>query len=210
MDDKEAFLTGEFLRQLIHILTGIVFILIINFSGNNAELVFLVILLALTFFSILVTRSDDTEKSPRLVRKLERSKKQKIKFQGTILLLSGVFVTLILFPVEIVYAAVAIVTFGDSIATIVGTSIGRHKLPYSDKKSLEGTFSGLIVAFLVAMLFVTPFQAFIGSLGGMFMESAISLKTVKRANIMSVIRFFINDNFLIPIFSSFLMFYAGI
>ncbi len=210
MDDKEAFLTGEFLRQLIHILTGIVFILIINFSGDNAALVFLAILLALTFFSILVTGLDDTEKSPRLVRKLERSKKQKIKFQGTILLLSGVFVTLILFPVEIVYAAVAIVTFGDSIATIVGTSIGRHKLPYSDKKSLEGTFSGLIIAFLVAMLFVTPFQAFIGSLGGMFMESAISMRTIKRANIMSVIRFFINDNFLIPIFSSALMFYAVI
>jgi dolichol kinase len=92
----------------------------------------------------------------------------------------------------------------------VGTSIGRHKLPYSDKKSLEGTFSGLIVAFLVAMLFVTPFQAFIGSLGGMFMESAISMRTIKRANIMSVIRFFINDNFLIPIFSSALMFYAVI
>lgn len=210
MDDKEAFLTGEFLRQLIHILTGIVFILIINFSGDNAALVFFVILLALTLFSILVTGLDDTEKSPRLVRKLERSKKQKIKFQGTILLLSGVFVTLILFPVEIVYASVAIVTFGDSIATIVGTSIGRHKLPYSDKKSLEGTFSGLIVAFLVAMLFVTPFQAFIGSLGGMFMESAISMRTIKRANIMSVIRFFINDNFLIPIFSSALMFYAVI
>ncbi|KXS43861.1 hypothetical protein HWN40_04725 [Methanolobus zinderi] len=210
MDDKEAFLTGEFLRQLIHILTGIVFILIISFSGDNAALVFFVILLALTLFSILVTGLDDTEKSPRLVRKLERSKKQKIKFQGTILLLSGVFVTLILFPVEIVYASVAIVTFGDSIATIVGTSIGRHKLPYSDKKSLEGTFSGLIVAFLVAMLFVTPFQAFIGSLGGMFMESAISMRTIKRANIMSVIRFFINDNFLIPIFSSALMFYAVI
>jgi len=210
MDDKEAFLTGEFLRQLIHILTGIVFILIINFSGDNAALVFFVILLALTLFSILVTGLDDTEKSPRLVRKLERSKKQKIKFQGTILLLSGVFVTLILFPVEIVYASVAIVTFGDSIATIVGTSIGRHKLPYSDKKSLEGTFSGLIVAFLIAMLFVTPFQAFIGSLGGMFMESAISMRTIKRANIMSVIRFFINDNFLIPIFSSALMFYAVI
>jgi len=210
MDENETFLTGEFLRQLFHILTGVFFIFFIYLSGDNAALIFMVLFVVVLFFSIIVKRLEDPQKLPRLFRKFGRAKKQRIKFQGTILLISGVLVTLILFPRDIVYASVAIVTFGDSIATIVGTSIGRHKLPYSDKKSLEGTFSGLIVAFLVAMLFVTPFQALIGSLGGMLMESAISLKTVKRANIISVIRFFINDNFLIPVFSSALMFYAGL
>jgi dolichol kinase len=115
----------------------------------------------------------------------------------------------LLFPLEIVYASIAIVAFGDSTATAVGVLIGRHKLPYSDKKTVEGTVSGIIAAFLASSFFVTPAQALIGSAGGMLLESVIGLQTIREFNTQTIFKFFLNDNFLIPVFSGLLMFIVG-
>jgi dolichol kinase len=114
-----------------------------------------------------------------------------------------------LFPREIVYASIAVVGFGDSIATIAGVTLGKHKLPYSDQKTVEGTLAGIVAAFVAAMVFVTPVQAFVGSTGGMLLESIVGMKTIKELNSQAAFRFFLNDNFLIPVFSGLLMFIAG-
>jgi dolichol kinase len=112
----------------------------------------------------------------------------------------------VLFPKEIVYASIAVVGFGDSVATIIGVTMGRHKLPYSEQKSVEGTLAGIIAAFLASLIFVTPAQAFVGSAGGMLLESVVDLQTIRELNSQAAFRFFLNDNFLIPIFSGLLMF----
>jgi len=85
-----------------------------------------------------------------------RPSKQNIPLKGTITLLCGITLSFLLFPEEIVYASIAIVSFGDSIATAVGALVGRHKLPYSKEKTVEGTVSGIVAAFLSSLLFVTP------------------------------------------------------
>jgi dolichol kinase len=139
-----------------------------------------------------------------------RASKQTIPLKGTILLLCGAILSFILFPEEIVYASIAIVAFGDSIATIAGVLVGRHRLPYSGKKTVEGTGSGIIAAFLAALFFVTPVQAFIGAAGGMLLESVIGLQTIRELNSQIISRFFFNDNFLIPVFSGLLMFIVGL
>jgi dolichol kinase len=64
----------------------------------------------------------------------------------------------------------------------------------------------MIAAFLVASFFVTPVQAFIGSAGGMLLESVINLQTTQEFNSQMIFKFFLNDNFLIPLFSGLLMF----
>ncbi|MDW7732349.1 MAG: SEC59/DGK1/VTE5 family protein [Methanolobus sp.] len=209
MGDKSS-ITSEIWRQLIHIFTGLVFILLIFLSGPYAPLVFAFLLAAAVLFSVVIKRSSIPEKAPGPFPGIERPDKQKVKLQGTILLLSGVLVVLFLFPGNIVYASVAIVSLGDSVATIIGTLIGRHELPYSEKKTLEGTLSGWAAAFVGALLFVTPFQALIGSAGGMLIESLISLQTVRIESMRGLVRFFFNDNFLIPVFSSILMLFASI
>ncbi|TGC11527.1 diacylglycerol/polyprenol kinase family protein [Methanolobus halotolerans] len=206
MSDKKYFLKGEIGRQLIHILTGFIFLFIIFLSGSYAALVFTILLVAVIFTSFLFQEFPVPKKAPDIFRRLGRPFKQTVKLQGTILLIFGVLTILLLFPRDIVYASVAIVTFGDSIATIVGVSIGKHNLPYSENKTLEGTLSGIAFALGAALLFVTPLQAFLGSVGGMLVESTIDLHTVRKASLKALSEFFLNDNFLIPVFSSLLMF----
>jgi dolichol kinase len=115
-----------------------------------------------------------------------------------------------MFPEEIVYASIAVVGFGDSVATITGVTLGRHKLPYSEQKTVEGTLSGIAAAFLSSMFFVTPVQAFVGSAGGMLLESIVGMQTIKELNSQAAFKFFLNDNFLIPVFSGLLMFITGV
>jgi len=74
---------------------------------------------------------------------------------------------------------------------------------------VEGTLSGLAAAFGGALLFVTPVQAFLGAVGGMLIESMISLQKVREFSLAGLVRFFLNDNFLIPFISAFLMLLAG-
>ncbi|MBN2110857.1 MAG: hypothetical protein JW705_07220 [Methanosarcinaceae archaeon] len=202
-------MAGELLRQFVHIFTGIIIILIIYISGPSAPSVLSLLLAAAVLLTMILTRSPILEKAPSLFRRLARDGKQKIKLKGTILLLSGVLVVLFIFPRNIVYASVAIVTLGDSVATIVGTSAGKHRLPYSEMKTLEGTLGGLVAAFTGALFFVDPIPAFSGSAGGMFLESLISLQTIRSESMKGIIRFFMNDNFLIPVFSSLIMLYVS-
>lgn len=203
--DRKSSLKGEVERQLIHLATGIILIIFIWAAGGRA----LTLLLILTLFYVIMSAVILTNRLPTSIStflcRWGRPSKQTIPFKGTILLLCGITLSFVLFPEDIVYASVAIVAFGDSIATAVGVLAGKHKLPYSNQKSLEGTVSGIIVAFFASSFFVTPIQALIGSTGGMLLESVIDLQTIRKFNSQTVFKFFLNDNFLIPVFSGLLM-----
>lgn len=208
--DRKTALKGEVERQLIHLSTGITLIFLIQAAGDMA----LPLLLILLAFYMTISIAIFLDKLPlplsAFLCRWGRPSKQAIPLKGTILLLSGTILSFILFPEEIVYASIAIVAFGDSAATAIGVLIGRHKLPYSGEKTIEGTASGIIAAFLASLLFVTPVQAFIGAAGGMLLESIVSLQTIRELNSQIIFKFFFNDNFLIPLFSGLLMFLVGL
>lgn len=204
--DKRADLKGEVERQLIHLLTGITLIILIQVTGDLALPVLLFLLLFYVTISIIILSNKIPLSLSAFLCRWGRPSKQTIPLKGTILLFCGIIVSFILFPENIVYASIAVVAFGDSIATAVGVLIGTHKLPYSEKKTVEGTLSGIIAAFLAASFFVSPFQALIGAVGGMLLESIIDLQTITEVNSQIIFKFFLNDNFLIPIFSGLLMF----
>lgn len=208
--DRQSSLKSEIQRQLIHLLTGITLILLIRAAGKLA----LTVLLLLLAFYVLMSAVIAVNKLPlslsTFLCRWGRPSKQNVPLKGTILLLCGITLSFILFPEEIVYASIAIVAFGDSIATAIGVLIGNHKLPYSKKKTVEGTVSGTIAAFLASSFFVTPVQALFGSVGGMLLESVVDLQTTREFNSQTIIKFFFNDNFLIPVFSGLLMFIIGL
>ncbi|WP_410509279.1 SEC59/DGK1/VTE5 family protein [Methanosarcina hadiensis] len=208
--DKKASLKGELERQLIHLFTGIFFIIFVYLTGDRA----LTLLLLLLVFYLAVTYIILNEMLPpqlyAFLCRWGRPGKQNIPLKGTILLVCGIVVSLILFPEEIVYASIAVVGFGDSVATIAGVTLGRHKLPYSEQKTVEGTLAGIIAAFIAAVVFVTPAQALVGSAGGMLLESVVGMQTIKELDSQAALKFFLNDNFLIPIFSGLLMFIIGL
>lgn len=207
--DKNSSLKSELERQLIHVSTGIFFILFIYAAGDQA-LWFLLLLLAFYLvLSFVILKNKLPSSLSTFLCRWGRPGKQKIPLKGTILLVCGIILCLVLFPKEIVYASIAIVGFGDSVATVSGVTIGRHKLPYSEQKSIEGTLVGITAAFLASLFFVTPIQAFVGSVGGMLLESVVDLQTIRELNSQATFRFFLNDNFLVPIFSGLLMFIIG-
>ncbi|AKB40048.1 MULTISPECIES: diacylglycerol/polyprenol kinase family protein [Methanosarcina] len=208
--DEKASLKGELERQLIHLFTGIFFIIFVYLTGDHA--LTLLLLLLVFYLAVIYVILNEMLPSPlyAFLCRWGRPGKQNIPLKGTILLVCGIVVSLILFPEEIVYASIAVVGFGDSVATIAGVTLGRHKLPYSENKSIEGTLAGILAAFLTSMFFVTPVQAFVGSAGGMLLESVVDLQTIKELNSQAAYKFFLNDNFLIPVFSGLLMFIVGL
>jgi dolichol kinase len=208
--DRKAALKGEVERQLIHLFTGITLILLIRAAGDMALLLLLFLLVLYVTTSVAIILGKLPFRLSTFLCRWGRPSKQTIPLKGTIMLLCGVILSFLLFPEEIVYASVAVVAFGDSIATAVGVLIGRHKLPYSGEKTVEGTLSGIVTAFLASLFFVTPVQAFIGAAGGMLLESVIGLQTIRELNSQIIFKFFFNDNFLIPLFSGLLMYTVGL
>ncbi len=91
-------------------------------------------------------------------------------------------------------AAVSFLAVGDTVAALIGLSVGRIKV---FRKTLEGTLSGLAacigVAYIVSILpgIDTPFT--IGIIG------AIS------ASLVEALPFEINDNVVVPLFSGIVM-----
>lgn len=99
----------------------------------------------------------------------------------------GIMLALIIFPVPVGYASIAIFTLGDGIATLFGKKLGRHVFPYNKGKKIEGTLFGFLFAWLGATLFiVNPLKALVGAAVGMFVET---LPTP------------VNDNLTIPLIS---------
>lgn len=208
--DKKAALKGEVERQLIHLLTGVILILLIRAAGDMALPVLLLLLVFYAAISIAILREKLPLPLSTFLCRWGRPSKQTIPLKGTILLLCGIVLSFILFPEEIVYASIAVVAFGDSVATAAGVLIGRHRLLYSGDKTVEGTVSGIVAAFSASLFFVTPTQAFTGATGGMLLESVIGMQTIRQFNSQMIFKFFFNDNFLIPLFSGLLMFIVGL
>ncbi len=67
---------------------------------------------------------------------------------------------------KICYAAIAALAAGDGFAGVIGKRYGRHKYPFNNNKSLEGTLSGFIAASLSGFYFAGAL-AIVGSAFGM-------------------------------------------
>ena len=88
-----------------------------------------------------------------------------------IFLALGIILSLILFPTPINYASIAIVSLGDSTASIFGKIFGKTSVPFNKGKSLEGSIAGFAFAFFGAAFFLHPLQAFIGAIVSTVVES---------------------------------------
>lgn len=112
--------------------------------------------------------------------------KEKENVSTLIWTLSGAFLTIFLFSENrnIVTLSLLYLTFGDSIAAIVGVKFGRIKLG-SRGKSLEGSLAFFIFAFLCSLFFIRVEYAFIAA----FLGAAIEFLPLP-----------IDDNFILPVF----------
>jgi phytol kinase len=83
----------------------------------------------------------------------------------------GITLTLLIYPTPTARAAIAVLAIGDSAASLTGILIGRHKLPYSRGKTIEGTIAGFTASLLAASIFQPPTRALIAALTGTLAEA---------------------------------------
>lgn len=107
-----------------------------------------------------------------LVTKHAATLSERSEFATTPIYLGlGVVCSLLLFPVPINYASVAVICLGDSMASVFGKAFGKTPIPYNKGKNLEGSIAGFASALLGATVFLPPLQAFAAAAIGMFVES---------------------------------------
>jgi dolichol kinase len=96
----------------------------------------------------------------------------------------GILLTLLLFPIQVSSASIAIFAWGDSAASIFGSRISKKPFLFNKDKTIEGSFAGFLFGFVAALFFVSPITAAIGAAVAMFFE---------------YLPLPINDNLVVPI-----------
>ncbi len=100
-----------------------------------------------------------------------RSSERRKFAMAPVTLALGVVLSLVLFPALIACVTIAILACADSMATIVGRFYGKIRIPYNQKKSLEGCVAFFITAFICAVIYVPLKTALIVSLVSCIIES---------------------------------------
>lgn len=99
-----------------------------------------------------------------------REEKQSTFVKAPLYFATGILVSLLVFSAPFNYAAIAVVTLGDGFASIASRLYGKHKIPYTGGKTVEGSIVGFVCAFAGAVIFVSPTTALIASTIGIAIE----------------------------------------
>jgi dolichol kinase len=191
---------NELPRQLVH-MSGLAFILFAQLTGGFAA--WPIALLTACFFFlygeyVLTCEKHEHHLLARLecrlrafALSLERSESRR-PFAGAFWFYLGMGLAFLIFPLPTASAAGASLAVSDSLSTIIGKNLGRHKL--LGRKTLEGTLAFLISAFLVCLLFVSPQASFAGAVTATLAELLPGTKWAS-----SNLRGLLDDNLLIPL-----------
>lgn len=99
------------------------------------------------------------------------SEEKEAKFvKAPLFFAAGILASLLIFPAPLNYAAIAVVALGDGLASVAGRMYGKHKIPHTGGKTVEGTAAGMACAFLGAALFAPPYIAAAAAAAGMAAE----------------------------------------
>ncbi len=167
----------EFLRELIHLLLGIILIALIYFLEMNLAMILIGLLFLIGgLISVLIKFRvrlpliqfvlDWAEKIIHLV---ERSKEKKIPGESALIFVLGIFLTVLIFQSKtVIFGALIVMVLGDGFSTLFGEKFGRIRT--FGNRSLEGTVIGILVSFAFLATFL-PFKiAIIAAIIGMLSE----------------------------------------
>lgn len=190
-----ADLKKEIPRKVFHIVSGLSFLLILEFFGKNG-LIFVSILgivvgVGVFYFRI---RNSFTEILWFFIDKMERDfNLESFPGRQAVGTFIGILISAILFNEQVLKVAIITYSVYDGFATIFGLLFGKHKISIGKiklKKSYEGFIGGVIVN-TIALLFIVPFkEAFLFSLIGGISELFTSSK-----------RLYLDDNIIVPVFT---------
>lgn len=181
-----SYMDAEFIfelkRQLVHLLLGIGIALSVYYlKPAYGNLILIPLLLAIFFMLITPRILPELKVSNHLLFHFERTQdRMDFPFKGAIWYSAGIIPPLAFLPMDVACAIIAILSSGDSMSTLVGRFMGRHRI---GSKSAEGFLGFFLFGFVAAAIFV-PFQmaiifAFLGAIIEFFA--------------------FMDDNFLVPV-----------
>lgn len=186
----------ELKRQAFHAIVGIMILLMLIFGLLNQW-----ILLAVLIVGFVIYLINKRLKVPIIwwfVKNFERRENMKdTPGRGSFYFVLGIFLSLLLFPKDVAYAAIIILALGDSTSTLIGKAYGRTKAPWSSVKLLEGTIAGIAFSFIgfLALYYLLPgfsvpiLHGLIACIIAMLVE-ALEIKTANRK---------LDDNVVIPL-----------
>jgi phosphoserine phosphatase/dolichol kinase len=186
----------ELIRQILHGSAVLIPLLWLNGYSWHLPILTIIAILCVTFGISEVLRSQGI--SIPLITNLVRAAGREEEIGGyaisPLLFAAGVslpllFSTILGIPV-IGAASVCAFLVGDSLSTIGGLLYGRHHYPFNRRKTLEGTLTGFLPAFLVLLLIVSPLSAFLCAI----IAGTIELLPVR-----------IDDNLAVPVFTTTLL-----
>lgn len=175
----------ELRRQAFHIFLGISLLLLLYFKIFTAWhiLIILCIGAVISFISLKY-------RIPVITSLLELfERKGAHPGRGALCFFVGVLLAIELFPEDIAYAAIIILTLGDSVSHYIGRFHGKWRHPFSDIKLIEGSIAGWIAGAAGALLFVPYPEAIVAAFFAMAAE-ATEIEFHHRI---------VDDNILIPL-----------
>lgn len=179
-------------RQLFHIVVGLTIILLILMFERETILIILFLAFLITVLISIISTKIKIPIVNWFIEQLERDSEKNFPAKGVIFFIAGCLLTFKLFSQDIALASIAVLTFGDAISTLAGFLGQKYKhKPFSKFKTLHGTILGMVVSFLVALIFIEPLLALTAAIIGMIAE-AISIKLGETEA---------DDNLIIPLAS---------
>lgn len=143
----------EIVRKLVHILYGLSIALLFSVAGK-AESAFILLFVLFSGF-LLSELALKRVRLPALCDVLEicdRDHHLRIRpGLGPLRFTLGALITRGVFPARTAIASVLLLTFVDAASALVGMHHGKLRIPWSKKKTIEGTVAGF-VAGMVAVL----------------------------------------------------------
>ncbi|PTD93905.1 hypothetical protein C9439_05290 [archaeon SCG-AAA382B04] len=184
-------------RQLVHLLLGVLLVILIEIGliaqiGEILVPKFLEpisrVLLFVTLSGFVISflcREFWVPLVSYFIRKLEREEAMEVlPGKGTLLASVGIFLTSIFFETNILSASILALAVGDSFSNLFGKYFGKTRIPYNQKKSLQGSIGGLVLSTISISIYFDLPIAIVGGFTAMLIES-ISLP--------------LDDNLVIPI-----------
>jgi len=183
----------EIRRKLLHILIAFV-PLFSSFVYSTTLLVLFSILVVYMISECLRVNGYSFPLLGGITRSSIRKLEERGFAFGPVTLVLGAILSLLFFPTTTANTVIWIVAFADTAATIVGRSLGNHRIPYNIKKSIEGSLAAWIVAFFCGCIYLPLFPALLAASFSSIIES-LPLRSL--------------DNLLMPIGTGILLLCLG-
>ncbi len=162
---------AEARRQFIHFVFGSMIIALVALKGVQLSLqILMVLFLAGLAVSYAIKKGLKIPGLMSVLKRVERDYEKHLPGKGALLFFAGAIMAMVLFGQNqnIVLGALGVAVFGDAASTIVGITVGKHRLV--GKKTLEGTIGGILASFFF-LSFLFQWQiALAASLFGMLAE----------------------------------------